>query len=184
MTLPLSRNTSYPDTIKSADLNDLQDCVIHGKHGPKKLWLPAPIADRNTVTPGADLTPDFTFGRWTWHGNADVIAFPVPLHEGDRITAVDVCGVEGDDAAETFSAKIFERNPVAGGNGTQKSTTKTSSGAGGGARETLSWTAADTDVPLVLAADRTYVVLVQLASSAGGVDDIGIEGIRITYDRP
>lgn len=43
MSLPLSRNTDYTPAspIKSVDLNDIQDCIIGGKHGD--LWRSCPL---------------------------------------------------------------------------------------------------------------------------------------------
>lgn len=43
MTLPLTRNTTYTPAspVKSADLNDIQDAIIGGKHGALEMVLGA-----------------------------------------------------------------------------------------------------------------------------------------------
>ena len=57
MPLPLSRNRTYTSIspTNAADLNDLQDCVIGGKHGAVEFMYPASCAHSGRL-PGTDDT--------------------------------------------------------------------------------------------------------------------------------
>lgn len=154
MTLPTSRNTTYGSTspVLSADLNDLQDCIIGGKHGSIIRKITAAAAQPATAV-----------GTWSFDGLGWIpsalgsIWIPLPVFGGEKITQVRVpvaCGSGDqfflevrrlDSAAQTNAAVT----PLAG-------STQTSSGSTG-ATETLTVNVAE----LVNGADdHTYAALV------------------------
>ncbi len=96
MTLPLSRNTSYAagvTAVKAADLNDTQDCLIAGKHGPVTRWF-APIGARTetNITLNAN-------GYLAASADAAVInLLSIPLLAGTTILGVK-CRLLGTGAA-------------------------------------------------------------------------------------
>lgn len=89
MTLPISRNTTYTPAspVKSADLNDLQDCIVGNKHGVRTLTV---LGD--AFNPDGGTFAGFgSTGRnvWTFAGPPnDRVSAWVPLHAGDRILTV------------------------------------------------------------------------------------------------
>lgn len=85
MALPASRNRTYSatDPVLSADLNDLQDMVIGGRHGALVLCHPAIDAFATTGSP--------TIGNYYWQaaaaGNVMVLGLSLPV--GGVITQID-----------------------------------------------------------------------------------------------
>lgn len=128
MSLPTSRNTSYTTDgpVKSVDLNDLQDCIVEGKHGLRYQCIPA-IAG-------------FHDGNWSIGGNgnrftstaAGVLYLPIAAFVGDQIgdlvvyrfgnaaadiTGIDVYVVEAATGTQTSintgGATVTVTNPAA-----------------------------------------------------------------------
>lgn len=117
MSLPLSRNTSYAASspVKSADLNDMQDCVIGGKHGQKYLAIPAAAARWDS--------------GWSFAGNgnriissgAAIVYFPIPACVGDEIGDLVVYHY-GDGAADIDAIDLYKVAPLPSGAQTSMNT--------------------------------------------------------------
>src|SRR5574343_695720 len=94
MALPLSRNTNYAaaSQIKSADLNDIQDCLIGDKHGSRVLNIDAAMAMGVSSNWGyTSLNLGLAYDPQWYHSVAvadEELIIPVPLGIGDRISAV------------------------------------------------------------------------------------------------
>lgn len=86
--LPLTRNTTYtPATaVKSADLNDLQDAVIGGKHG----LLTIPVAIFALVNIGVGATPVTVTHSIVSGIAADLVATATPIDAALAINGLPV----------------------------------------------------------------------------------------------
>lgn len=121
MSLPESRNTSYAASspIKSADLNDLQDCIIDGKHGLKYMTIPA-------------IAGHYASG-WSIIGNgnrlestgAAVLFLPVaPTFVGDRLSDLVIFHY-GNAAADIDGIDLYTVAPLPSGTATSRNTSGT-----------------------------------------------------------
>ena len=101
--LPRSRNTTYAPgvDIKSADLNDLQDAVIAGKHGARRLMIPP-----STMRPlsGAEY---ISTHRWRGVGTASIVNADLPLSLGDHLRGITV---HGRTTGGRMSMRLIERS--------------------------------------------------------------------------
>jgi hypothetical protein len=93
MALPSSRNRTYAadSPVRSADLNDLQDCIVDGKHGDRTLIFGAAAFNVQTaVANWATATvPQRDEGQWSFAAAAaGRIVAPVILPVGTRIRTV------------------------------------------------------------------------------------------------
>ncbi len=96
MALPLTRNTTYADgsPALAPDLNDIQDCIITGKHGDRVLIVPACAFQIHA--PAANIAagtiPSCDGKQWefaTVSGLLGGISAPLGLPVGKRIKSVD-----------------------------------------------------------------------------------------------
>jgi hypothetical protein len=118
MPLPVSRDTTYAASsqVKSADLNDIQDCII-GNRKPTmtKIFGPngggiLPLAPANWSAAGPNPNPG---GNYFWSvGGAVAFMVYFPVEVGDRITGLSARAY-GDGAADcTFTAGYFDASGV------------------------------------------------------------------------
>lgn len=122
MSLPDSPNTVYAASspIKSADLNDIQDCIVDGKHGQKYLAIPAAAARWDS--------------GWSFAGNGNriissgsaVAYFPIPACVGDEIGDLVVYHY-GDGAADITEIDLYKIAPLPSGTQTSMNTSGTAS---------------------------------------------------------
>lgn len=83
--LPHSRNRTYTgaNSIVPGDIDDLQDCLVGGKHGPLTHWIPPMSRVAN------DVNMTFTNGMQFANANAASLNYcPVQLAQGTRITGI------------------------------------------------------------------------------------------------
>ncbi len=166
--LPGSRNTTYgaDSPVKSADLNDIQDCLIGGKHGDKVLHI-NPAWGRgtaDTIDSGGVVTMQNAGSAWS---------VSLPLLVGDRVKSVTV-RMFGDGAQDTTLRLKKYTDGV------------------GADLETLAINntpAAWTDFTMNVDPDEALAVtdLMNLfwdATSGGGAPGLKIGLIKVTYDRP
>lgn len=113
MALPLSRNTTYSPNapVKSNDLNDVQDCVIAGKHGARTLTYGAAAfqpayASLFNLTDGATVMTI---------GGGGIAAAELDLHlpVGTKLTAITVYG--SNPTAGVANLKIAARDVTSSG---------------------------------------------------------------------
>jgi len=170
MSLPLTRNRNYAQgvQIESADLNDLQDQVIGGKHGYKELLIPASAMHTSTAAPA-----DFSGTRWTENSGSDIVYAPIALHVGDVITAIEVYGFES--AADEYDCDLYETNLATGGDTNLGNKTSGTTNAW----TSVTYTTADANIPLTLLDDRAYQLRIDL-TGAGVI----VLAVKVTYYRP
>lgn len=117
MSLPSSRNTSYSASspIKSADLNDVQDCIVAGKHGIKYLSIPAALArwDSGWAFAGSG-------NRVESSGSASLY-LPVPAFVGDTLGDL-VVYYYGNSAADIDNIDLYSVAPLPSGTATSRNT--------------------------------------------------------------
>lgn len=128
--LPLSRNTTYTTSspVKAVDLNDVQDCVIGGKHGA--IDIP--------IHPALGIGIGWTYGTlpnepgWTRDASPPVDHFldlPLTIPVGTEIVSVDFeysCGTIGQLTVDVVryalrapgGAHVHTMLTVAGGSNT------------------------------------------------------------------
>jgi len=176
MALPVSRNRTYGpgSTIASADLNDLMDQVIDGKHGALSLMIhPATgiNTDGNVVQ-----QPNY----WEHGGGAPPpgeIECPIELPVGTRVDGIIIyCEQATDDQVE---AEPFKTDADADSTLDSIATAK-QSGTGAGHKEIV-FTTADTGFPYTVGDGDTFQVRVTL--EAGG-SATRYKGIKLTIVRP
>jgi hypothetical protein len=161
MALPLSRDTSYApgSQVFSADLNNLQDSIISGAHGPKVVLVGPQLAGLVTATYSGDYV--------TIDSDPERADFPIVLPQGAILEAVTVfgenIGAPTNEVDGTIREIAFSNYAVA----TQ--TLSTTKGAGTSNGEwTLAWTSADTDIPYTVpASDVAYQVRIQTTGAVG-----------------
>jgi hypothetical protein len=93
MSLPTSRNRTYAadSPVRSADLNDLQDCIISSKHTDRTLVFGASAFNVQTAVANwaAGTVPQRDEGEWSFAAAAaGRIVAPVILPVGTRIRTV------------------------------------------------------------------------------------------------
>lgn len=179
MTLPASRNRTYaPNSpVRSADLNDIQDNIVGGKHGDKILTIAATAGEVATAAGGAwNLAAGFGVVGHAWVSPSLAnlsVSFSLPLHIGDRIKSVralvkDTAGGHTLDMQLVKSTSTFTQ--------TQIGTTQTS--AGDGSDQTLSVSG----LTATIASGNFYYVVV--GNNDTTVTTHRIYGVEVTYDRP
>lgn len=160
MSLPESRNTTYTtsDPPKSNDLNELQDCVIEGKHG-ELIWTfqPATGTYDNCSYDGANNYLEATGAPWSWY-------YPLYLPAGITITDITF-GRFGTGAG---SLSLTLRSVSAGAVGTDIDTELVVSPA-----------AAWTDTSLILAATTTAALSYKLYITGSTIGQL-ITCLRLT----
>ncbi len=95
MALPLSRNTTYSpgSQVKSADLNDIQDQIIAGSHGERRIalgagdWDPGWVTNMSLVSLAAAGGGGNAVVARTGSTAAFAARWRVPAKAGDRIKA-------------------------------------------------------------------------------------------------
>jgi hypothetical protein len=174
MALPFSRNTNYApgSQVESADLNDIQDCIIDGSHGSREL--PITLNSRIVVsgTWGVGTT-----GQLTESTNLQVARVPVVLPIGSVITGIRVRGIQASSTNQ-FNVRL------------QSVTDLGSIDDVGGNEDSdngITGTAQDVSVDLsgspvtVVANDRYFV---RIEAMGGGSSTRTITGAFVTYYRP
>jgi hypothetical protein len=122
--LPDSRNTTYGSgsNVKSADLDDIQDMIVGGKHGEITLPLPgaAGVADanvsRSTVNGGITTTAGAT------------IFYAFPLKKGDRPQSL-IYASSGNGSVDFTAIEVVVSNTLADTNSPLGSGTLSNVGA-------------------------------------------------------
>lgn len=107
MALPLSRNTTYSPNapVKSNDLNDVQDCVIAGKHGTRTItygaaaFQPALAGAYNQLADGRAV---ISSGGPTPVGAELDLQLPV----GTKLKAATVYGSNPTGSVATFKIAV------------------------------------------------------------------------------
>jgi hypothetical protein len=110
MALPISRNTTYSASteVKSADLNDLQDMIVSGRHGEYEVFLPSSYGMSEEDTSLNDI------GVWTNSANAIArVYFPIVIPVGAVITQVKTYfgHVVGATAINVVSTLLYRAVP-------------------------------------------------------------------------
>ena len=138
------------------------------KHGTKKLAVDIAAGILSSGTGSYDGT------KWTATATPFEVDFSLPLHEGDRITAVTV--FYSRDSGSTLTFTLKQRNTDGTGPTTlcQKNV---SSGTGAGNTE-IGTSPSSGSLPQTLAANKTYL----LRCSLNNTDDV--YAVIVTYDRP
>jgi hypothetical protein len=87
MTLPASRNTTYAagSQVKSADLNDIQDCIISSKQVARTMLIGA-AEGMSSQAVGTPLVFSTTGSSWSFGASVEFLFFPIRAVTGDRIT--------------------------------------------------------------------------------------------------
>ncbi len=99
MLLPLVRNTDYTpgSPVRSADLDDIQDCIRGKKHGPVTRWS---LPKGAFFDPGANWEQSTGLGSPFLFANAaGYVDIPIDSEEGDVITGFSY-RAKGDGAAD------------------------------------------------------------------------------------
>lgn len=167
MALPDSRNTTYAadSQVLSADLNDIQDCIVEGKHGARTHFLSAARAIFNGSAAEIDIGAELI-----WLSSGIINGYcPIPAKLGDRVTAVEVY-VE-DSGAVTVTAKLYLVN-VTDGSVTPVDVTPVT--AGTAVRTTLAFVG----LPVTIAANQELVVEIDM----GGANCL-YYGAKVVLDR-
>ena len=176
MSLPISRNTTYANgvPVEAADLNDLQDAIIGGKHGEKVLHIPAAaMAPYYT----ADLV--FKADNWESTGAGPESAYiPITLSEGDRILSIRIfvyaVGTEANSIL--YSAEV---DLVAGSSSAVDEGGGAQGSGAGPAYLPIDFAAGSGNLPLTISADKSYYLAVRLYTVASRVYHA-----EVTYDHP
>ena len=123
MSLPTSRNRTYAtdSPIRSADLNDLQDCIVGVKH--KELTLALPFFGGKV----ASGTPSYSGAGNVTGINSTVLAVPLPV--GTRIKQITYTYNRGGSGNVQFDFSRRTGDGV-GANFVNVSTSTISSGTG------------------------------------------------------
>lgn len=104
MTLPASRNQTYVDStpVHPGDMNDIQDCIIAGKHGPRPQVIhPVIISPGSWAADVGNLVTMLSSG-------ATPGTFALPAQEGDRILGCRLMAY-GDGAADvTYTLYVLK----------------------------------------------------------------------------
>ena len=167
MALPASRNTTYAagSQIKSTDLNDLQDCVINGKHGLATRLIAA-LGGQSSTTAGT--VPGSTSVRTGASGGTYYRQFDIDV--GKRIVNVRV---RLKDNAGTTCTVALMRDV----DGTQTSISAVGTSAGTNVYQTLTASAINHTVTT----GGQYAFAFTFGGAAANCD---LNRIEIDYDRP
>lgn len=176
MTWPFDRLFSYitGSPVRAADLNALQDAIIHDR-GERALMLAA--------SPLAGLDEDPGTGSWvinlasytTLMGNY-VGTLRIPLRVGDRIKGYKVFGHKGATIGRVWTSKISILNMTDGSE--RHSAGNTEPGAAANWAST-----SETGLSLTLGANESAVVQINSGVSASAVG-ASIYGVEVTFDHP
>ena len=112
MALPSSRNTTYAigSDIRSADLNAIQDCIIGGKHGSRKVFIPAfgrqPIVGGGAISLGVPTND----GPYYTPGAITTMLIPVSdvLQVGCKLYALDIYHRSGGAGTNSYRMAVFD----------------------------------------------------------------------------
>jgi hypothetical protein len=175
-------STTYYDST-----NDVMEAVFDNNvyaqdfkfFADKTLLIPAGMAQGNWNPADGYRLGDANSISSRNVGGTKQAAFPIPLHDGDRVNAITLYGFAGNGAGEELQAMI--RQSDLNGSDTQISTTKTSAASGTWA--TVGWTSADSGVPLTLSSNNVYYVRARIPQTSGGGELLWV-GMTIQYDRP
>jgi len=172
MALPISRNETYGvnSPVKSADLNDIQDNIIAGKHGAIDVML--------HPTPSEVISGSATrnINHWLYSSGTVVIGHPIDLPVGTRVDAIKVyCEQSTDDqvSAEPFKTDV-DTDVTADSIAASKL-----SGAGAGHKE-IDFTSADSGIPFTITAGKTYHLKISLLAGAA----TRYKGTKLTIVKP
>lgn len=97
--LPTSENTAYTGAtpVKSADLGDIQACIVGHKHAV----LPVPFAPGAWQRDGANATLSGSTGQWSFTG-ASTLTASIDRPFGTRITTIEWTYLHGLSATLTM----------------------------------------------------------------------------------
>lgn len=179
MTLPVSRNNTYSDAspVRSADLNDLQDCIIAGKHGAITLSLGAAAFQCEDAKGHMENAGNNSF-PWLRVASGETAArwhCPLPLPEGAVIETVQVHlyrPVVPNVPGIWLSSVLFDGSGV--GNETVYNFNTQIAAIASGTAAVMTSTALNYAVP----ANRFLTITVNL--EPGNT----VQGARITYRKP
>ena len=166
MGLPSSRNTTYTGAtpVKSADLNDIQDAIIAGRHHGT---LKRNVDISSFAVSSGSATYD---GTKITLGAITEIDVPITLNEGDTITAVTV--YFNRDSGTTLTFALRERTP---GSGPGTVVSKNISSGAANQNTDIGTSPSSGSLPKTLAAARTYFL--RMSGTTG--DDL--LGLVVTY---
>jgi hypothetical protein len=175
MSLPTSRNTTYAagSQVKSADLNDLQDCIVDSIHSDRVLMLGAAAGQS---APGewvyySGITT--TTARWKPTAQGDVALFPLPLRAGDRIRSI--AGYIKDTTSKVIGVRLYK---TVGSTAVTTTPTSETSSAGDASVQVIEVTAID----LTVADGDLYSIAVRQVSDTFTTTEC--YGASVTFDRP
>ncbi len=175
MTLPASRNTTYAagSQVKSADLNDIQDCIISSKQVARTMLISAP--EGNTSQGVGTPVVLSTIGRnWSFGTSVEFVYFPIRAVTGDRITGWKMYINKTSTSPNTITAQMKKVDPA----------TATVSNVGGSATNSSTnpgfVTLSVTGLTETATIGFNYFVQIQ----GGGTTGDGVYGCEITFDRP
>lgn len=167
MALPTSRNTTYTagSQVKSADLDDIQDCIISAKHGDV-IRNVSPFSGQ-VQTAGGFVSVGGTAGYMVSTASA-ILSVSLPLTVGERIKTVSYL-LFGDGAADV-TVKVVSMDATM--TGTQIGTLTTTNQA-------ASWSVLTIDVTdTTVAANGS--VFIEFSANATG---LRVGSISYTCDR-
>lgn len=177
MGLPTSRDENLVALakVKSSLLNNLQDCIVGGKHGSIVKVVGATAMHRKGDSSSPAATDFFLNANGDLAGRTGSILCPVPVfHLGEKLTAVKVYGKDVD-VTHKFKIELFERDIVAGTRAS-KSNNVASSGSGAGQAVSLTGIAAN-----LLTADGKRLEL-EITIDAGATSDYQIAQVQFTFE--
>lgn len=178
MALPLSRNTNYAlgVPVRSVDLNDMQDCIIGGRHGPVELTIGF-----------LELFPPQTATGWVhdgaghrWNTNLQFNLFgqyPIRLPVGKRLLSWSLRLNKASAATAAFVATLRELDELNFTPFTTIGAAQSNSAAAPGAI-----TLGQSGLAASITAGRQYMVKIELNGSGAVSDFVG--SLKITFDHP
>jgi len=174
MTLPASRNTTYAAgaQVKSADLNDIQDCIISSKQAARTMLIGAPegMSSQSVGTPLSFST----IGRsWSFGTSVEFLFFPIRVITGDRVTGWKLF-LNKSSATGTITGQMQKVEPSTG------TITSIGSAATNSANNPGFINLPITGLTETATIGFYYFVRVQ----GGGVTGDQCYGCEITFDRP
>lgn len=171
---PFNRLRTYTrgTPVHANDLNELQDSVIHGKHGPLEVPIPLGLA-----IPGADWTHDGT--GWLAPPSGGAISVPLAFSAGTDIVSITVWWhLQGHPlltagGSDYLLLNIISRRPIADGQGFERispSIKDNTVGDHASGRVRFTWSL-DAD-PVHLRHSHLYEIRIALGQAARRVDGV------------
>lgn len=174
MALPTTRDETAVAAaqVKSAMLNNIQDCIVGGKHGSITRVIPISCGQAQyTATPPSVATDFYINANGDYAGRTGKVVVGIPCLIGERVTAIRVTAKDVD-GTHKFYGRLFVRDPAAR---TAKSDLTASAGSGAS-----QWLALANVVAHTLVATERLEVDITIDAGAGA--DYVLYNIEVTYE--